>query len=95
MQINAIISQSLQESKESREKNWVITQFRRHFKNVMEGLKNMKKTYMEDSSVVARLTVICALLEEEIKEIELLTERHERVGEHSKEERHNGLTLTS
>ena len=70
MQINSIISQSLQVCKENREKIWTISQFYRHFINVLRGLQNMKKTYSDDSAIVARLNVISSLLEEEVKEIE-------------------------
>ena len=73
MQINTIINQSLQTCKENKNKPWITSQFHKHFKNVLVGLENMKITYKDDSAVVARLNVIGALLEEEIKEIELLS----------------------
>ena len=73
MQINTIINQSLQACKENRDKSWVVSQFHKHFQNVLIGLENIKITYKEDSAVVARLNVIGALLEEEIKELELLS----------------------
>lgn len=46
MQINSIISQSLQVCKEARndsEKIWTISQFNKHFVNVLIGLCNLKK----------------------------------------------------
>lgn len=73
MQINTIINQSLQTCKESKDKPWITSQFYKHFKSVLLGLENIKITYKDDSAIVARLNVIGALLEEEIKEIELLS----------------------
>jgi nucleoid-associated protein YejK len=69
MQINSIISQSLQACKDIRndpEKLWATEQFCNHFSNVLAGLKNLKMTYSDDSAVVARLNVISAMLLEEI-----------------------------
>jgi hypothetical protein len=81
MQINSIINQSLQLCKESKDKPWVISQFHKHFNSVLAGLENMKKTYADDSAVVARLNVISALLKEEIKEIESLPHGQDSVSQ--------------
>jgi len=72
MQINVLITQSLQVCMESRnncEKTWIIDQFCKHFTNTIEGLANLKKTYSNDSSIVARLNVISSMLIEEIDKI--------------------------
>jgi hypothetical protein len=72
MQINTVITQSLQACQDARnehDKDWVIQQFNKHFVNVLVGLGNLKKTYGDDSAVVARLNVMCSLLEQEIKKI--------------------------
>jgi len=72
MQINTLISQSLQlclEARNDSEKIWVIDQFCKHFTNTLDGLSNLKKTYIEDSAIVARLNVISAMLIEEIGKI--------------------------
>ena len=72
MQINSIITKSLQVCSESRndsEKFWVIEQFYNHFTNVIDGLSNLKKTYSDDSSIVARINVICAMLIQELCKI--------------------------
>ena len=79
MQINSIINQSIQICKDSKDKKWIISQFFKHFTSVLNGLENMKKTYSEDSAIVARLNVISALLQEEIKEIELLSHGHDSI----------------
>ena len=73
MQVNTVITQSLQvccETRNDSEKIWATHQFCRHFTNTLEGLSNLKKTYIEDSAIVARLNVIIAILTEEIAKIE-------------------------
>ena len=72
MHINTLITQSLQICSENRndiEKLWIIEQFCKHFTYTLEGLSNLKKTYIDDSAIVARLNVICAMLIEEIEKI--------------------------
>ena len=72
MHINTLITQSLQICSENRndsEKIWTIEQFCKHFTNSLEGLSNLKKTYINDSAIVARLNVISAMLIEEIGKI--------------------------
>ena len=72
MQINNLISQSLQlclEARNDSEKIWTIDQFCKHFTNILDGLSNLKKTYTDDSAIVARLNVISAMLIEEIGKI--------------------------
>ena len=49
MEINNVITLSLQackESKQDSDKKWVVDQFCKHFKNIKEGLENLKKTYL-------------------------------------------------
>ena len=72
MHINTLITQSLQiccENRNDSEKIWTIHQFCKHFTNSLEGLSNLKKTYTDDSAIVARLNVISAMLIEEIEKI--------------------------
>ena len=72
MHINTLITQSLQICSENRndsEKSWTIEQFCKHFTNSLDGLSNLKKTYIDDSAIVARLNVISAMLIEEIGKI--------------------------
>ena len=73
MEINNVISLSLQlckDAKENPEKKWTLGQFNKHFKKVIEGLENLKKTYFNDSNVVARLTILNEILKEEINQLE-------------------------
>ena len=72
MHINTLITQSLQICSENRndsEKIWTIEQFCKHFTNSLDGLSNLKKTYIDDSAIVARLNVVSAMLIEEIGKI--------------------------
>lgn len=68
LEINNIINRAISMSKESTDE-WVQTQFLFHFKRVIGGLENIKKTYFDDSTVVARLNVIISMLEEIIKKM--------------------------
>jgi len=72
MHINTLITQSLQICSETRndsDKMWTIEQFCKHFTNSLDGLSNLKKTYIDDSAIVARLNVISSMLVEEIGNI--------------------------
>ena len=69
MYINTLITQSLQFCSENRDKVWIIHEFCKHLTNSLEGLANIKKTYSNDSAIVARLNVIGYILIEEIGKI--------------------------
>jgi hypothetical protein len=67
-EVGNIINRAISMSKESHD-DWVKFQFYAHFKKVIKGLDNIKKTYFDDSSVVARLNVIIMMLDEIIKKM--------------------------
>ena len=72
MEVNRIITQSLQVCNEQRsdvDKQWAMEQFYKHFQNIIEGIQNLKKTYFSDSFIVARLNVTIEMLHEEIKKL--------------------------
>lgn len=72
MEVNRIISQSLQvcnEQRDDQDKQWAMEQFHKHFQNIIEGIQNLKKTYFNDSFIVARLNVTIEMLQEEIKKL--------------------------
>ena len=76
MEINNTIQNALQICKESfndNEKLWTVEQFKKHFTNVIVGLNNLKKTYHEDSYIIARIIVLNNMLEEEIRKINEIT----------------------
>ena len=69
MEVNNIINSSLEcynKSLKDTEHEWIINQFIKHFTNVIDGLNKLKKTYFNDSSIVARLNVIIDILSQEI-----------------------------
>ena len=72
MQINSIISKALHTCSEVRndpDGSWKLEQFSILFRNVIVGLENLKKTYSDDSAIVARLKVIIELLKVEVTKI--------------------------
>lgn len=73
MKVNTIINLAVEAYNSEVKMNidsWNIKQFQKHFRNVIEGLNNLKKTYFNDSSIVARLNV----LNEQLYEIVSVTE---------------------
>lgn len=67
-EVGNIINRAISMSKEAND-DWVKFQFYVHFKKVVDGLDNIKKTYFDDSSVVARLNVVIMMLDEIIKKM--------------------------
>ena len=67
-EVGNIINRAISMSKEAHD-DWVKFQFFVHFKKVLDGLGNIKKTYFDDSSVIARLNVIIMMLDEIIKKM--------------------------
>jgi len=51
---------------------WITQQFCEQFRNCIEGLQNLKKTYNDDSAVVAKLNIICKILDEECRKMSLV-----------------------
>lgn len=75
MEINKIVSQSLSTCKDLQndtEKQWHLEQFKKHFSNIKLGLDNLKRTYHDDATIVARLDVLNDMLEEEVNKLNSL-----------------------
>ena len=71
MEINKIITTSIHECNEcckniDCKNKWTIEQFSKHFKNIIHGLDHLKKTYFNDSSIIARLNVLKDIILQEI-----------------------------